>query len=464
MQSDGKDYRTYSYWLETSGDDLTPRPPLDGSIDVDVAVLGAGYSGLWTAYYLLQQQPELRIAVVEREIAGFGASGRNGGWCYAGFPLTLGEMARRYGAEGARDVQMAMNETVDEVDRVCRTEGIDCDYHKGGYLRIARGRHQLPIIEKSFDTIQRLGLGDHYRLLSALETEDQVHATDIYGGLYGSEGASIHPGKLVRGLARAVERHGATIYEQTEVTGFQTGSRPALETRQGAVRAKTIVLAGEAYLSRLPQLHRQLIPVYSLISLTEPLSPEQSDAIGWHNRELVSSNKYTVDYLNRTADGRILFGSRGAPYHFGSRIDDSYDRFAPVHDWIKRLLVEWFPSLRDIRFTHSWGGPVGAPRDFTPSFRYDPVEGVATARGYVGQGVATTNLAGRILADLISGVASPLTALPIVGHRSPTWEPEPLRWTGMRYIQRALARIDANAERTGRAPSGTSLAERLMRH
>jgi glycine/D-amino acid oxidase-like deaminating enzyme len=459
-----KDYRKYSYWLETSGDDLTPRPPLDGSIDVDVAILGAGYSGLWTAYYLLRQNPGLRVVLVEKEIAGFGASGRNGGWCYAGFPLTLEGMEQRYGAAGARDVQLAMYATIREISRITEEESIDCDFEKSGYLRLARGRHQLPIVQDGFRTLQRLGLADHYRLLSASEALERVHVTDVHGALYGFEGASIHPGKLVRGLARVVERYGATIYEGTEVTDYRTGPHPALLTPRAEVRAATIVLAGEAYLSRLKKLHRQVIPVYSLITLTEPLSPEQWEMIGWQHRELISSHKLTVDYLNRTADGRILFGSRGAPYHYRSRIEDSYDRYAPTHEMIKRLILEWFPSLHEVRFTHSWGGPVGMPRDFHPTFRYDRKEGVATARAYTGTGVATTNLAGRILADLIRGEQTSLTALPIVGHRSRDWEPEPLRWLGVRYMQMVFGRIDARAERTGHPPTGKTIAERMTEH
>ncbi len=459
-----KDYARYSFWLETCGDDLTPRPRLDGSIDVDVAVLGAGYTGLWTAYYLLRRAPSLRIAVVEREIAGFGASGRNGGWCSAGFPVTAGELERRYGAEATRALAHALFETVDEVGRVLEVEGIDAHYRKGGSLRIARGPQQLPIIERSLATYARLGLGEHYRRLDAAETAERIRVTGALGALYTPHCAAIHPGRLVRGLARAVERRGATIYETTPVLDFTPGARPALHTPFGDVRARAIVLAGEAYLSQQPQLRRQLIPVYSLIVLTAPLSAEQWAQIGWQGHECVSSNRYTVDYLSRTVDGRILFGGRGAPYQFGSRIDDTLDRHAPTHHQLRQLALDWFPVLARSRFTHAWGGPLGMPRDWMPTMSYDPVTGVATSRGYTGQGVATANLAGRVLADLITGAQTPLTKLPMVGHRSPDWEPEPLRWLGVRYVQSGYGRLDRQAERTGRPPSGTSLVERLGRH
>jgi glycine/D-amino acid oxidase-like deaminating enzyme len=171
-----------------------------------------------------------------------------------------------------------------------------------------------------------------------------------------------------------------------------------------------------------------------------------------------------VDYLSQTADGRILFGSRGAPYRFDSRITEAQDRHAPTHEMIRRMFLDWFPMLRGIQFTHAWGGPVGMPRDWMPTMSYDPAANVATARGYTGQGVATSNLSGRVLTDLITGVDSPLTKLPMVGHHSPDWEPEPVRWLAIRYMQWAYGRLDARAERTGRAPTGKTLAERLGRH
>ncbi|MDI3341448.1 MAG: FAD-dependent oxidoreductase, partial [Sphaerobacter sp.] len=294
--------------------------------------------------------------------------------------------------------------------------------------------------------------------------------TGVEGALYSPDCATIHPGKLVRGLARVVERLGGTIYEQTPVTDFRPrepgvpGSKPRLITARGEVAAEVVVLCGEAYLTRLPRLRRQLIPVYSLIVLTEPLSAAQWAEIGWAGWETMGSHRFSVDYLSRTRDGRILFGGRGAPYHFGSRIKDEYDRHEPTHQMLQRMTREWFPMLRGIRFTHHWGGPLGMPRDWMPTMSYDRQTGIATARGYTGQGVATANLAGRVLTDLICDTPSPLRTLPVIGHRSPDWEPEPLRWLGVRYVQRGFARLDEQAERTGVPSSGRSLVERLGRH
>lgn len=459
-----KDYRNYSYWLETCGDDLTPRPALNGSVDVDVAILGAGYSGLWTAYYLLKREPALKIVLVEREIAGFGASGRNGGWCTSGFPTSPGRLSAKYGRDASAAVQRAMFATVDEVGRVAAAEGLNIDWTKGGELLVARGPEQLPEVEETARSFRDLGFGDHVAVLDAQATAERIRIAGALGSLFMPDTATIHPGKLARGLARVVERMGTTIYEQTAVTDYTTGAYPALHTERGHVRAKTIVLCGEAYLSQLPKLRRQVMPVYSLITLTEPLSEADWAEIGWENRETVASFRHTVDYLSKTADGRILFGGRGAPYHFGSRIADAYDRHAATHEMLKRNVRTWFPRIKDVKFTHTWGGPLGWPRDYMPTMAYDPKENLAIARGYTGNGVATANLAGRVLTDLITGTRSELTALPCVNHRSSNWEPEPFRFLGVRCVQRAFMKLDEEAARTGKPSSGKSLAERLTAH
>jgi len=461
---EAKGYRSYSFWLETAGEDLTPRPSLPGSTDADVAILGAGFTGLWTAYYLLKQDPSLRVVVLESEIAGFGASGRNGAWCSSGFPVTSGELQRRFGREATRDLLLEMRNSVDEVGRVAESEGIDAQYFRGGQLRVARGQAQMPALEHAYQSLRTLGLDEDVRLLDAEETAERIRITDVIGALYNPHCATIHPARLARGLARAVERLGGEIFEQTPVTDYEGGTNPRFVTNAGEVRAGVVVLAGEAYLARLRKLRRQLLPIYSLIVLTEPLSEEQWYAIGWEGRECVASNRYTVDYRSRTADGRILFGGRGAPYHYGSRIRDEYDLHDPTHGMLRRAALEWFPALEGIRFTHAWGGPVATPRDWMPTMSYDPAQGLATARGYTGQGVATANLSGRTLADLILGRRTTITNLPTVNHESRPWEPEPLRWLGARYVQRGLMKVDDHAERTGEPPTGKTLAERLGSH
>jgi len=463
-RSKNRDYRSYSFWLETAGEELVPRASLRGPAEADVAILGAGFTGLWTAYYLLKQEPSLRVVVLDAEIAGFGASGRNGAWCNAAFPVSPGELARRFGREAARELLLEMRSAVEEVGRVAEAEGIDAQYFRGGQLRVARGPSQLPGIQDTYGSFRTLGLEEGLRLLDAEETARHVRITGAEGALYNPHCATIHPARLVRGLARVVERLGGTIFEQTSVTDYETGDNPRFVTALGGVRARTVVLAGEAYLARLRKLRRQVLPIYSLIVLTEPLSVRQWEEIGWEGRECVASNRYTVDYLSRTADGRILFGGRGAPYHYGSRIEDEYDQHEPTHEMLRRTAKEWFPALKGVRFTHTWGGPLGVPRDWMPTMSYDPASGLATARGYTGQGVATANLSGRTLADLILGRDTAITSLPTVNHEPRPWEPEPLRWLGARYVQRGLMRVDDRAEHTGEPPTGKTLAERLGKH
>ena len=464
-----RDYSQISFWLETCGDVLTPRMPLDGAAVADVAIMGAGYTGLWTAYYLLRAEPTLRVVILERDIAGFGASGRNGAWCAPGLNISLGRLERLHGRDAARATYQAVFDAVDEVGRVAAAESLDIDWRRGGELLVARGPHETPQLEHELAGLERFGLESHYQFLDAVALSERLSISSASGALYTPDAATVQPAKLARGLARTVERMGATIHEGTEVTDFRPRSNtsPAtLRTPSGTVTADTIVLAAEAYLTRLRRLHRALIPIWSLIVLTEPLPDDAWAEIGWRAHELIGSPRYTVVYLSRTADGRLLFGGRGAPYRYGSPIRDEYDRHAPTHETLRTLAREWFPALarHGVRFTHAWGGPLGMPRDWHPTISHDPASGIGTARGYVGHGVSTANLAGRTLAELILGRQTKRTSLPLVGHRSRNWEPEPLRWLGVRFVQAALGRVDRLAEASGQPPRGRSLEEWLARH
>jgi glycine/D-amino acid oxidase-like deaminating enzyme len=460
-----KQYADYSFWLEDAGDPLIPRPAMQRSEEVDVAILGGGYTGLWTAYYLLRNNPGLKVAIVEREICGYGASGRNGGWCSPRFPVSASAMTKRWGAEAARAVLLALQAAVDEIRDVSQREGINTCFRSSGTLTLARGVHQMPALKSAYAAYEQLGLADRYTFLSPEEVAERVRVTDVHGGLYTPDGASLHPGRLVRGLARAVEAHGGAIYEQTSVSAFHGGSNARLITDAGELRArKAIVLAGEAYLTQLKRMHRALLPVYSLICLTKPLTPTQWAQIGWQHGENLASMRNTVVYLTKTPDGRILFGSRGAPYKFASQITDQQDRHTETLALIQRSLIEWFPSLDGIRFTHGWGGPVGMPIDWTPAVRFDPGLRIAFAGGYTGQGVSTTNLAGQMLAGMINGYSTGFESLPFAQRRSPNWIPEPLRWLVVRYMQEAYERIDEAAEAGRRKPLDAFIAEMLGRH
>jgi glycine/D-amino acid oxidase-like deaminating enzyme len=459
-----------AYWLEDAADDLTPRPPLDGSRDADVAIVGAGFTGLWTARELLRRDPTLDVLVIEARTAGFGASGRNGAWLAPGIAVTNRELVRRFSPEVARATVAAIRETVRVVADSCAEDGIDAQVRMGGTLRVAIGAQETTMPAATLAAARVLGVEDDLEVLDADQLAARVRIADARGALRDRNGGAVHPGRLVRGLARTVERLGASIVEDTRVTdvvagaGRRQGAGPVVRTERGDVSARHVVLANEAWLSQLPGRRRDVMPLYSLIILTEPIDDATWRSIGWDGHELLSSHRLTVDYLSRTTDGRILFGGRGAPYHFGSSIEPEHDLHAPTHERLRRHLVEWFPQLQDVRVSHAWGGPLGMPRDWMPNVFLDPATGIGGAYGYTGQGVAATNLAGRILADLIVTGDTPHRDLPFVGHRSRRWEPEPLRWLATRYLQTALARLDARAERTGRPHTGRTLAERLMTH
>ncbi|MEU4242795.1 FAD-binding oxidoreductase [Actinoplanes sp. NPDC026619] len=421
-----------SYWLHTLGE-ITPRPPLDGDLTVDVAIAGGGYTGLWTAYYLSQVAPELSVAIVEAEYCGFGASGRNGGWASGLFPVSEAKLTRRFSASRAASMHEALADAVDEVGRAAAAEGIDCDYAKGGTITLARTPAQL--------RRQRGTTG----FLDAAAASEICGATGVLGGVYSPHCAALHPAKLVRGLAAAVEARGARIYEGTRV---QRIARGLVATDRGSIRAGTVVRALEGYTARLAGHRRALAPVYSLMIATEPLPESDWERIGLKRRETFADERHMIIYGQRTADDRLAFGGRGAPYHFGSRVDPSYDRVPAVFDSLAATLTEMFGITPEIAYR--WGGPLGIPRDWMPSVGL--ADGMAWAGGYVGDGVAAANLAGRTLADLISGTESDRTALPWVGHRSRQWEPEPIRWIGINAALHATNLRDA-LERPARVSS-----------
>jgi glycine/D-amino acid oxidase-like deaminating enzyme len=437
-----------SLWADSTPTDWTPRAPLDGDTEADVAIVGAGFTGLWTAHYLAEADPSLRIVVVEAEVAGFGASGRNGGWCSALFPASLSSLARLAGPTAALRQHTAMRGAVDEVARAAAAEGIDAQVAKGGTVVLARSRAQWARARREVEDARGWGRGeDDVALLDAGAAAERLRATRTLGATYTPDCAALHPGRLVRGLAGAVERRGVRIVERTPATAIEPG---VVRTTRGLVRAPYVVRATEGFTPRLAGAKRALAPVYSLIVASEPLPAATWDEIGLAHRETFSDHRHLIIYGQRTADDRLVFGGRGAPYHFGSRIEPAFDLDHGVFAGLHATLLDLFPVLRGARFTHAWGGPLGIPRDWCASVGLDPATGLAWAGGYVGDGVSTTNLAGRTLRDLLLGRDTPLTSLPWVDHHSRAWEPEPLRWLGINAGLRAMTLADAEESLTGR--------------
>jgi len=434
-------YRSRSLWLDELDEVLEPADVLNGDETCDVAIVGGGFTGLWTAYALARHDPHLRIRVLEAEVCGFGASGRNGGWASAFFAGSDATTARRRGADGVAALHRAMVGAIDDLEKTCTEESIDCAFHRGGTV----------IAATSPAHVERLRNGatksDDEEWLDADAARERIGASRVLGAVFTPHCAAIQPARLARGLCAAVRRRGVTIHEGTRVEAIDPGR---VRTDQGTVRADVVVRATEGYTPRLAGLRRRLIPIYSFIIATEPLPVSFWSEVGWRDRETFGDGRHLIIYAQRTADGRIAFGGRGAPYHFGSRIRTGFDRDPRVFAGLERVLHDLFPGTRDAAITHRWGGALGAPRDFYPSVGIDRATGLAWAGGYVGDGVTTTNLAGRTLADLILQRETENTQLAWVDHHSRSWEPEPLRWLGVNAGLRLSAAADRREARTGR--------------
>ncbi|GGX63686.1 NAD(P)/FAD-dependent oxidoreductase [Streptomyces minutiscleroticus] len=438
---------------EAGGKAPAPRPHLPGDAHADVAVVGGGYTGLWTAYYLKKAEPSLRITVLEREFCGYGASGRNGGWLYNGI-AGRDRYARLHGHEAAVRLQRAMNDTVAEVVRVTGEEGIDADVHRGGVLEVARTPAQLTRLRAYHET--ELAYGEEDReLYDARGTAERVRVAGALGATWTPHGARLHPAKLVRGLAAAVEALGVTVHENTPVTGTVPGRAV---TPYGTVRAPYVLSCTEGFTAGLKGQRRTWLPMNSSMIVTRPLTGEQWEAVGWEGRETLGDMAHAYLYAQRTADGRIALGGRGNPYRYGSRTDaGGRTRAATVRELYEALL-RLFPALSGIGLDHTWSGVLGVPRDWCAAVTLDRATGLGRAGGYVGSGVATANLAGRTLRDLVrhdSGQADPtdLTALPWVNHRTRRWEPEPLRWLGVQGLYAAYRAADRRERAAGGAGS-----------
>jgi glycine/D-amino acid oxidase-like deaminating enzyme len=442
----GGQYAKLSFWHESMPLPIEPRPGLTSDINVDVAIIGGGYTGLWTAYYLKRLQPDLRVAIIEAEITGFGASGRNGGWCLGGL-AGIGNLFDDPGKRaGAIRLQRAIFETVDEVGEVAKQEGIDCHWAKGGMITFASSEAQRRQILEELDHLRELGFGEaDYRWLEPEESGKLIRTAQSLGSMYSPHCAAIHPLRLARGLAEASARMGVEIYEQTRAVAIEPN---VVITPAGRVRADVILCATEAYSESLPTQRRALLPLHSMMIATEPLPQRVWDEIGLAKRETFGDTRRIVIYGQRTVDDRLAFGGRGA-YFFGSKVRSQFAPDDRAFQYVRDSLDGLFPILRDYRTTHRWGGPLGVPRDWQPTVGIDRERGIAWAGGYVGEGVAASNLAGRTVADLILQRRTELVDLPWVGKPFPRWEPEPLRWLGVSMVKRLGESID-RAEFAGR--------------
>ncbi len=452
--SGATDYRSVSLWLDTLGEAVVPRPALEEEVTADVVIAGGGFIGLWTAYCLALADPRLAVVVLEAEIAGFGAAGRNAGFASAGIAGQARSYVGRGGWEGIRRGERAMIDGIDYVGDVVRQEGIDCGWIKSGALRVATTQAQLDRVRAGVERRRHGGLEESdVRYLTAEELIDRVRIAGVVGGTYTPHCARVHPGLLVRGLAAACERRGVRIFERSPVLSIEPGrvqcapadggGAPISGAARVGVRAHVVVQATEAFTVNLPGHRRDFMPVFSHMVATEPLDEATWADIGWKGCEPVADQRHLFTYGQRTIDGRIAIGGRGAWYRAGNAIRRGDERSPRIHAELERTLRSWFPDAADAAISHRWGGAFAVPRDWSMSITFDRASGLARAGGLAGHGVIASSLCGRTLADLILERGdTELTTLPWVGHRTRRWEPEPARVVAQRLITTVLASAD----------------------
>jgi glycine/D-amino acid oxidase-like deaminating enzyme len=423
------DFRSKSFWLGTAP--YEPDPPLRGELRVDVAVVGGGFTGLSAALHLREAGvPE--VAVLESDVVGFGASGRNAGFVMTLFGLTLSVTKWRFGAARAREAHQYMEKAVDYVGEIVDKHGIDCDYERPGFLRVATTPAYVERIQRELELARSLGISG-IEWLTRDQLVGRVRSPSYLGAWWEPRCALVNPARLAWGLKRACASKGVRFHEHTPIGEIRRdGDGVRLAAPGAVVRAKQAVLATNAYSIRVSQLRRKQAPVFTHVVLTEPLPAERLEPIGWQGREGIEDARNLVHYYRLTRENRLLMGGGDVTLAYGGRLD--YDLSERVSGELERHAQAVFPSLRGVGFTHRWGGPVSVPVDLAPALGFVGDERIVYSLGCMGHGVSLAHLNGRTLADLLLGNRSDLTSVFFVNRRTLPWPPEPLR----RIVSRAL--------------------------
>jgi glycine/D-amino acid oxidase-like deaminating enzyme len=417
------DFRDASYWMCTR--DYVPGPPLEGDIEVDVAIIGGGFTGLSAAHHLRQASPGLSVALLEGEVIGWGASGRNGGFNMTLFGLTLSITALRFGKAQAREAHHYMERAVDTTRELITTLGIDCDYEHPGFLRVATSEKYRTRLLHELEVAQSLGL-DGIEWLDREQTQREVASPLYLGAWWEPRCGLLNPAKLSWGWRDVVAAEGVRIFERTPVTELaRQGSRLRLTTPRGSVLADSVVLATNAYSHLIPQLKRKQVPAWTHIVLTEPIDPARMAEIGWQHRQGIEDARNLVHYYRLTADNRLLMGGRDVSIRYGRDMDGDLNE--ATFSQLEQDVAQTFPSLAGLAVSHRWGGPVSVTVDMAPAIGCLGDRRIVYSLGCIGHGVSMTHLNGKTVADLVLGRSTELTEVFFVNRRTIPWPPEPIR-------------------------------------
>lgn len=418
------DHSDKSFWLATYGP-YTPNPPVQGDISVDVAIIGGGFTGLSTAYNLRRDDSGVNVAVLESEVIGYGASGRNGGFSMTLFGLEPAITKLFFGQQRTVEAQKYMERAVDYVDALIKEHNMQSDYWFPGFLRVATTPGYVKRIQHDLQILSDMGISG-ITWLDADQVRAEVDSPLFLGAWWEPRSGLLNPAKQVRELKRVAQQFGATVYERTPVTEIQRGPRFRLRTPGGVVMADKIVLATNAYSHLIPELHSKQSPAFTHMVVTEPLTPQQLGTIGWKNRQGIEDARNLVHYFRLTIDNRLAMGGSDVSLSYGRDLDR--DLNARVFADLENDVVRLFPGLKGVRFTHRWGGPVSVPTQMVPDIGQLGDPRALYSLGCMGHGVSLTHLNGRTLADLLCGRKTDLTSMWFVNRRTIPWPPEPLRF------------------------------------
>ncbi len=432
-----------SLWLATYGP-YVPEPPLCGDLEVDIAVIGGGFAGLMTAYELKSAEPTLRVAVFEAREVGYGASGRNGSFGMTVVGLGFGAMARLRGRHFLRDAHAYMERAVDTMGEVIAREELHCDCLRPGFLRTATTAGYVRRLEHDVALMQSLGF-QGIDWMDGESLRKRVGSPRYLGAIWEPRLLLVNPAKLVREEKRLAQRVGALVYENTPVLEITEGKEFRLKTPQGTVRADKIAFTVNAYSHLFPQLRHKQINAFTYMVATEPLSPEQLASIGWQGGEGIEDARNLIHYYRLTPDQRLVMGGGPVGLSWANRLDADGNESAWRH--LEQHLSFLFPSLRGVRFTHRWGGPISVTTNLTPALGYLRSERAVYSLGCIGHGVSASHLNAQVLRDLLLERRTELLDSPFVNRRLIPWPPEPLRTTLALAIRSALEVQDWAYER-----------------